>query len=58
MRAGGPGAKPKYGYIAITFSATARCGGQSRGFWGGSWGRSGDIRPAGFRQARIEITVI
>ncbi len=29
MRASGSGAKPNYGYIAITFSATARCGGSS-----------------------------
>ena len=38
MRPGGPGAKPKYGYIAITFSQDAICGGAVPGGWGQVWG--------------------
>ena len=34
MRRDPRGAKPKCGYIAITFFATARYGGFSIGFWG------------------------
>ncbi len=40
MRVDGPGAKPKCGYIAITFSATATYGRLIEGLWGRRWGQA------------------
>ena len=38
MRLRAPGAKPKCGYVAITFSTTARYGRRGPFFWGLGWG--------------------
>ena len=40
MRVDGPGAKPKCGYIAITFSTTATYGRLIEGLWGRRWGQA------------------
>jgi hypothetical protein len=40
MRVDGPGAKPKCGYIAITFSKTATYGRLIEGLWGRHWGQA------------------
>ncbi|HEX8660788.1 MAG TPA: hypothetical protein VF686_02890, partial [Brevundimonas sp.] len=49
MRSDASGAKPKYGYIAITFSATARCGVCSQSS-GEKVGTKANPAVAGFRK--------
>ena len=65
MRADASGAKPEYGYIAITFFATAIYSSVARGDWGRSGGQSGvgegarrlDVLPrrAAFRVGRFSF---